>query len=283
MTWTILSVLDWTRAHFESKKLSSPRLDAELIMGHALSLERVMLYAHFDRPLGQEELTAIRGLVARRARGEPMAHLVGKKEIWSLTFEVTPDVLIPRPDTETLIELCVTKMKTRETPVIADVGTGTGCIAIALAKELPAAKVTAIDISPKALAIAEKNRERHAMNERVSLVESDLLASIPENADFDLIAANLPYIAREEIPKLMRDVKDFEPHLALDGGPDGLDLVRRLVLEARTRLREGGVLALEIGYDQRERTEAILAEAGYREIEAHQDPGEHDRVVLGVR
>lgn len=283
MSWTILSVLDWTRTHFEAKQLSSPRLDAELILGHALGLQRVMLYAHFDRPLGQEELGKIRALVARRARGEPMAHLLGEKELWSMSFEVSADVLIPRPDTETLIELCVARLKNVEAPVLADVGTGSGCIALALAKELPRAQMYAIDISPKALAVAAKNREKHGLAERVELLESDLLARVPAELSFDLIAANLPYIARAELPKLMRDVRDFEPHLALDGGPDGLDLVRRLILEAKPRLKEGGALVLEIGWDQRERTEALFHDAGYRDVEAHKDPGEHDRVVLAVR
>lgn len=280
MSWTILSVLDWTRGHFEQKGISSPRLDAEIILSHALQLQRVMLYAKFDQPLSPDELTKIRGFVARRARGEPIAHLTGEKELWSMAFEVSADVLIPRPDTETLIELCAARLKDVESPRIADVGTGSGCIALALANELKSAQVTAIDVSDKALAVAAKNRDKHGLGERVALVKSDLFAAVPAGR-FHLIAANLPYIARDEIPKLMRDVRDFEPHLALDGGPDGLDLIRRLIPQAKDRLEPGGTLALEIGWDQRERTVALLAEHGFIEVEAHKDPGDNDRVVIG--
>jgi release factor glutamine methyltransferase len=281
VTWTILSVLDWTRGHFESKGIEPPRLDAEVILAHALGLQRVMLYAKFDQPLGAEELAKIRGLVARRARGEPIAYLTGEKEIWSMSLEVTPDVLIPRPDTETLIELCIERLKSAEAPRILDVGTGTGCIALALAKELPRAKVTAVDVSPKALAVAAKNRAKHGLDERVELVESDLLAAV--RGPFDLIAANLPYVASAEIPKLMRDVRDFEPKLALDGGPEGLDLIARLAAEALPNLSPGGALALEIGWDQRAKVEALLGRIGYSAIASHRDPGGRDRVVLGER
>jgi release factor glutamine methyltransferase len=274
-----MAVLDWVRGHFESKQIASPRLDAELLLSHALGMQRVMLYARFDQPLGPEELALIRGLVARRARGEPIAHLTGEKELWSMRFEVNADVLIPRPDTETLIELCIARMIAVEGPRIADVGTGSGCIALALAKDLPNAKVTAIDVSAKALAVAEKNRLRHGLGDRVELVESDLFAAVPAGS-FDLIAANLPYIAKSEIPELMRDVRDFEPHLALDGGPDGLDLIRRLAAEAKQRLVPGGLLALEIGWDQKAAVEALLSEGGWQQIETHKDLGDNDRVVL---
>src|SRR5262245_55389974 len=153
-------------------------------------MQRVMLYAKFDQPLSQDELAGIRALVARRARGEPVAYVTGEKEIWSMTFEVTPDTLIPRPDTETLIELCVARMKEVDAPVIADVGTGTGCIALALAKELSSARVSAIDVSAKALAVATRNRARHQLDDRVTMIESDLLRAVPAEPRFHLIAAN---------------------------------------------------------------------------------------------
>lgn len=282
--WTILSVLDWTRGHFESLGLETPRLDAEVILAHALGTSRVMLYARFDQPLQPEELAKIRSLVARRARREPIAYLTQEREIYSMAFEVSPAVLIPRPDTETLIEACLAGLTGVEAPRIVDVGTGSGCIALVLAKNLPSADVTGIDVSPEALTVASRNRERHGLTDRVQLIEGDLLTSAPETLrGLDLIVANLPYIASGQISTLMRDVRDFEPHLALDGGNDGLDLIRRLVPEALERLRPGGFLALEIGWDQRVRVETILSEAGYADVQSLVDPGGQDRVVTGRR
>lgn len=280
--WTILGVLDWTKSHFESKKLDTPRLDAELILGHVLGLQRVMLYARFDQPLGGEELTKIRGMVARRARGEPMAYIVGEREFYGVELEVTPAVLIPRPDTETVVDVTLGLLEGHEHPVIADVGTGSGAIALALAKTKSDVKVYALDRSRAALDVATRNTAKHALGDRVTLLESDLLAALPADAPkLDLIAANLPYIATAVIPTLMRDVRDFEPRLALDGGPDGLDLVRRLVEEAKAHLTPGGSLVLEIGYDQGPRTKALLEGAGYEATAIVKDLGANDRVVHG--
>ncbi|MCK6549142.1 peptide chain release factor N(5)-glutamine methyltransferase [Myxococcota bacterium] len=281
-TWTILGVLEWTKGHFEAKKLDTPRLDAELILGHVLGLQRVMLYARFDQPLGAEELAKIRSMVARRARGEPMAYIVGEREFYGLALEVTPAVLIPRPDTETLVDVALKLLADRARPVLADVGTGSGAIALALAHEKKDARVYALDRSPAALEVATRNTAKHALQDRVTLHESDLLSGLPADAPkLDLVAANLPYIASAVIPTLMRDVRDFEPKLALDGGPDGLDLVRRLVADAKAHLAPGGWLVLEIGYDQGHATKDLLDRAGYADTAITKDLGGNDRVVSG--
>lgn len=282
--WTILSVLDWTRTHFESKGLGSPRLDAELILAKVLGLQRVMLYARFDQPLRPEELAQIRALVARRSRREPMAYLLEERELYGLPFEVTPEVLIPRPDTELLIDVALELLRGVEAPSIADVGTGSGCVAIVLAKELPTARVEASDTSPGALAVARRNAAKNGVAERVSFLEGDLLSARPAGAaPLHLVTANLPYIPTAVIPTLEPDVRDFEPRSALDGGPDGLGPIRRLVAQAPAHLRPGGVLALEIGHDQRDRALALLAAAGLEEPTARRDLGGHDRVVFARR
>ncbi len=282
--WSILEVLDWTRGHFEKKGLTSPRLDAEVIIAHALGLKRVMLYAKHDQPLVPEELAKIRTLVARRANAEPIAHLVGSREFWSLDFEVTKDTLVPRPDTETLVEVALDVSRDRGVATIVDVGTGTGCVAITLATELKDAKVWALEISEPARAVANRNLERHAVSDRVTVLASDLLHALPHDVPpIDLLVANLPYIPSGDLPKLMADVRDHEPSLALDGGRDGLDLVRRLVDQAPERLAPGGALVLEAGYDQHLAIRGLLERAGFVDVATVKDPGDHERITWGRR
>jgi release factor glutamine methyltransferase len=283
-TWTILKVLDWTRKWFAERQIEPARLEAEVLIASALGLTRVMLYAHFDRPLDDAERDRIRGLVRRRATGEPVAYLVGEREFWSLDFEVGPGVLVPRPDTETLVEEALVELDAIDAAAgrIADVGTGSGCVAIALAHERKQLTVFALDRSPEALAIAGRNVARHGLEDRVRLRPSDLLAGLPEEArPLDLVVANLPYIPTGDLAGLPRDVRDFEPRLALDGGPDGLALVRRLVAEARSALRPGGAIALEAGFDQLDRVSAILGEAGYVDVRVRRDYGGQPRVACG--
>jgi release factor glutamine methyltransferase len=281
-TWTILQVLDWTRAHFEQKGLAAPRLDAEVLIAHALGLARVMLYAKFDQPLLPHELESIRGLVARRARGEPVAYLTGRREFWSLDLAVTADTLIPRPDTETLVEVALEALPASGEPVVVDVGTGTGAIALALATERKAARVYATDVSEAALAVARGNAERLGLA-RVTFVQGDLLDALPPDAGpIDLLVSNLPYIPSADIAHLMPDVRLFEPRLALDGGPDGLDLVRRLLRQLAGRLAPGARVVLEAGHDQLDAVAALLREAGAAEATITRDPGGHPRVAAGV-
>lgn len=282
--WSILEVLDWTRTHFEKKGLASPRLDAEVLIAHALGLKRVMLYAKYDQPLVPEELAKIRNLVARRANAEPIAHLTGSREFWSLDFEVTKDTLVPRPDTETLIEVALDASRGREVATIVDVGTGTGCIAIVLATELADAKVWALEISEAARAVANRNVDKHAVGDRVTVLASDLLHALPHDVPrIDLLVANLPYIPSGDIANLMADVRDHEPSLALDGGRDGLDLVRRLVEQAPERMTPGGALVLEAGYDQHAATRALLDRGGFVDIATVKDAGDNERITWGRR
>jgi release factor glutamine methyltransferase len=281
-TWTILKVLDWTRGHFEAKGLESPRLDAELILAEVLKIQRVMLYARFDQPLGGDELAKIRGLVARRAKREPLAYLLGKKEFWSLDFEVTPATLIPRPDTETLVEVALRRLKGRAAPRVADVGTGSGCVAIAIAKELADAQVSALEIAEATRAVAQRNVDKHQLGDRVEVLSSDLLSGIGDRR-FDLIVANLPYIRSDEWPTLMPDVRDFEPRLALESGEDGLVLIRRLIGEAASALSPDGSLALEAAPAQASTIRGALEAAGYVEIATENDDAGLARVTHGRR
>ncbi len=279
-SWTLMKVLDWTRGHFEAKGIDNPRLDAELILAHVLKMQRVMLYARFDQPLQSSELEQIRTMVARRARHEPMAYLLGSKEFWSVELGIGPGVLIPRPDTETLIEVCLKRMDKEQITAVADVGTGSGAIALALGKECPNASVYGLEVSSEAREIATRNTKKNALSDRVQIVESNLLSGLkPENLPLDILAANLPYIPSEDMAGLMEDVRNFEPHLALDGGPDGLDLIRALIQEAPKVLRPGGLIALEAGHEQIETIGELLGQAGFGQIELSRDLADLLRVA----
>jgi release factor glutamine methyltransferase len=298
--WTILEVLKWTTSRFAERGLASPRLDAELLAAHAFGLARIALYAQFDRPLQPTELGALRALVKRRQAGEPVAYITGRKEFWSLDLAVDPRVLIPRPDTETAVELVLdllrpprpqpreedsTEKATATTaavvqppPVrIADIGTGSGAIALALKRELPHAEVTAVDVSPDALTVARGNADKLGLV--IDFVSGSLAAPLAGRAPFDVIVANLPYIPRAEIAGLAPEVQT-EPRLALDGGPDGLDLVRQLVLQAGALLRPGGRLVLEIGQGQAAATAALCRAAGFASVGTRRDLDGVERVVF---
>jgi release factor glutamine methyltransferase len=277
--WTTLKVLNWTAGRFAERSLGSPRLDAEVLLGHALKLSRVQLYTGHDKPLGPDELTAFRDLVRRRLAGEPVAYLVGEQEFWSLALKVDPRVLIPRRDTETLVEVGLAAARTVAGPLVADVCTGSGAVALALAHELPDARVVGSDLSPGALAVARENVARHGLGARVALVVADLLE--PLAGPFDLILSNPPYVPSAEIATLTAEVRR-EPRAALDGGPDGLALIRRLVPQAAARLRRGGVLALEHACDQGPRVAALLGAAGLVDVTTVRDLAGLDRVTRGT-
>lgn len=280
-SWTILKVLDSTRAWFEKRGLESPRLDAEVLIADALGLPRVMLYAHFDRLLVEDELAKIRERVRRRGNREPVAYITRTREFWSLPLEVDTNVLIPRPDTETLVEVALELAKASGAKQLADVGTGSGCIALALAKELPEATLTAFDVSAAALGVAARNAERHGVSDRVRFVESDLLQGASE-LRFDLVAANLPYISEAEHASLASDVKDHEPRLALVGGADGLDPIRRLIEQAPEHLRPGAAIVLEAGATQLGAVVQLLEARGFRDVAVKKDYGDLDRVAFAT-
>ena len=292
----MLDVLRWTTGRFEARGLATPRLDAEILLAHALGLQRVQLYVQFDRPLTVAERAAVRELVRRRQAGESVAYVIGKKEFWGLELAVDARVLVPRPDTETLVDEALARLAEMATttatttaaarpegtppPRLADVGTGSGAIAVVLAKQRPDAQVTASDRSPEALAVARANAERHGA--AITFVEGDLAAPLAALAPFDLVAANLPYIPSAEIDALAAEVR-AEPRLALDGGADGLALVRRLVADAPALLAAGGALVLEVGAGQARATAALLEAVGFRDLRLRRDLGEIERVVSGVK
>jgi release factor glutamine methyltransferase len=278
--WTVLDVIRWTAARFGERGLATPRLDAELIVAHVLALPRIQLYVQSDRPLSAAELGDIRGLIKRRQAGESVAYLVGKKEFWGLELAVDARVLVPRPDTETLIEEARARLEGLEAPRIADVGTGSGALAVTLAKLRPDAVVFASDVSVGALEVARGNAER--LGVAVTFLEGDLAAPLLPHAPFRLIVANLPYIPSGALAALPPEVR-AEPALALDGGADGLDLVRRLIGAAPALLAVGGALALEIGAGQAAATSALLTAAGFVEISVRPDLAGVERVVAGVR
>lgn len=280
-TWTIRRVLAWTQGFFREKGIDTARLDAELIISDALGVDRVRLYTDHDKPLLPDELTVIREGVRRRARREPVAYITGRRGFWSLDLHVDSRVLIPRPDTERLVELALDRLKGVEAPQIADIGTGSGCIALALAAERPDAAVVAVDRSADALAVARENAAALSL-ENVRFVEGDLLE--PVSGPLDLVASNPPYIPSAEVDRLMPDVRQFEPRGALDGGPDGLDVIRRLVPAAAERLKPGGRLLFEIGHDQGDDARALVeADPRFAEVAVHQDYGGRDRVVEALR
>lgn len=281
-TWTILEVLQWTTARFQERGLESPRLDAELLAAHAFGLTRVQLYTQFDRPLQAAELATYRELVKRRQGGEPVAYLTGRKEFWSLDLAVDRRVLIPRPDTETAVEEALERLGAtdRQGARIADVGTGSGAIALALAKVRPGNEVIACDVSADALAVARGNAERLGL--AVTFLEGHLTEPLRGLAPFDLIVANLPYVPAGEISGLAPEVR-AEPWLALDGGADGLALVRTLVAAVPALLAPGGAVVLEIGQGQAAETAALCRAAGLEEVRARADLGGIERVVSGRR
>jgi release factor glutamine methyltransferase len=262
--WTVERVLNWTRGYFERRQVDSPRLGAELILAHVLNTQRIKLYTNYQRPLADGELTSIRGLVQRAGEEEPIAYLTGQAHFFNLEFVVTRDVLIPRPDTETLVEQTLALSRHTggfESPRVLDLCTGSGCVAIAIATNQKNAQVIATDISEAALAVAKQNVEKHNLADRVTLLHGDLfgaLAGYVDPAPFDVIVSNPPYIASGQIEGLPKNVRDYEPRLALDGGSDGLGPHRRILDGAADRLRRGGRVFLEIAYDQEEAALGLL-------------------------
>ncbi len=283
--WTILSILEWTTGYFRTHAVDSPRLDAEILLAHSLGLRRIDLYLRYDQPLGADERAAFKALVRRRAAREPVAYIVGRREFWGLDLLVGPEVLTPRPETERLVETALAFADGCETPRILDLGTGSGCIALALAHGCPGARVFATDISRPALAAARENIRRHDLTERVQLAAgADLDVFAPPRARFDLIVSNPPYIPSKDIQTLAPEVRDYEPRVALDGGEDGLAVYRRIVPTAAACLRPGGGLILEIGWDQRRAVTQLAQSTGlYRDIGCIADYSGRDRVLRMVR
>ncbi|MDJ0762272.1 MAG: peptide chain release factor N(5)-glutamine methyltransferase [Myxococcota bacterium] len=255
-TWTIKDVLEWAAADFKKRSYDHPRLEAEVLLAHVLSIPRINLYTEFDRPLIEEERTAYRNAILRRQTGEPAAYIVGHKEFWSLDFDVTSHVLVPRPETELLVATAL-KIAIPTGPFL-DLCTGSGCVAIALASECRKAEIDAVDISPQACEVARRNALRHQVEARVTVFEGDLFAPLPMGRTYAAITANPPYVRNSDMAALAPEVLQ-EPDIALAGGTDGLDVTRRIVANAPSRLMPGGALIVEI--DPRQAT-ALLNEVG---------------------
>jgi release factor glutamine methyltransferase len=288
--WTVRRLLEWTPSFFSRKHLESPRLCAEILLAHVLSWPRIKLYTHYEFTLGEKELAAFRELVRRAAEHEPVAYLTGKAHFFSLEFHVTPDVLIPRPETETLVENVIQLARHQtglESPRVLDLCTGSGCIAAAISHNLKTANLLATDISQAAVEIARGNIQSLGLADRVVVEQGDLfepLKRIVDRQPFHLIVANPPYIETAELSKLERNVRDYEPKAALDGGLDGLAVHRRILAQAPDRLLPEGRIFLEIAYNQGELALQIAAEhpafAGAKILKDHAG---HDRVLTAQR
>lgn len=282
-TKTVLEVITATTAFFQKSGIESPRLNIEHLLAHVLKKKRMDLYMEFERPLAESELAPLRDLVRRRAQREPLQHLLGTVEFLGLTLKSDARALIPRPETEQLCEMLATEAKSADciwkNGAIADVGTGSGCIALALAHALPDARVTGLDASDDALALAIENAERTGLATRVTFQKSDLLAAT--EGQFDLIVANLPYIPTADLAALQPEVQR-DPSAALDGGADGLDIIRRLLPQAHATLRSGGMLALEVGHNQTAILAAELSTNGWRDVKILKDHQGRDRFLFAT-
>jgi release factor glutamine methyltransferase len=280
--WTVESLLRWATEDFRARGIESPRLDAELLLARALGATRIQLVVNAKRPLAEGELGAMRELVKRRRGREPIAYILGEREFYGRTFRVDRRVLVPRPDTETLVSVALARTRAVSLSMRAlDLCTGSGCVAVTLGRERPTASVFASDISVDALEVARENALRLGAY-KVALRQGDLYAAVEAERRFDLVTANPPYIQSDEMASLMPDVRDHEPRLALEGGDDGLTLLRRIVSEAPVHLTAGGVLAVEVGAGQAASVVSLLVASGLSRVEVEQDYGRIERVVSGV-
>jgi release factor glutamine methyltransferase len=283
-SWTVQRVLGWATQDFEKRGLPTARLDAEVLLAHVLGCERIRLFVEATRVLGEAELGAYREVIRRRRTGEPVAYVVGRREFFGLDFAVDSRVLIPRPDTETLVDVALDRTRAWSMHGRAlDLCTGSGCVAIAFARQRPTWEVIGIDLDADALEVARANALRLGAVHALRFLPGDLDAPLDPNERFDLVTANPPYIPTAECDELDPGVRDFEPRLALDGGQDGLTVMRRVVETARACLVPEGVVALEVGFDQASRVADLLEGAGFSAIERRRDYGGHERVVSGRR
>jgi release factor glutamine methyltransferase len=284
-TWTLGALLDWTAKHLAQKGAEFPRLDAEVLLAHVVGCKRIDLYGlRFAEEATPDVRQKYKELIRRRVEGCPVAYLVGKKEFHGLEFEVGSAVLIPRPDSEHVIVECLALAKGMAAPLIIDIGVGSGNLAVTLAKNLPAAQLTATDQSADALHVAKANAAKHGVLDRIRFFHGDLFEPIPASETFDIVVSNPPYIALEAIPNLAPGVRDFEPRLALDGGPGGFVVFERLVSQAAEHLRKGGHLIVEIGAPQEKQArQFIVANPAYELAATTYDYSGHPRVLKARR
>lgn len=279
--WTVKAALDWTREYLADKSDEHPRRSAEWLLSAATGLSRVELYAYHDRPLSPEERATLRESVKRRAAGEPLQYVTGEVAFRHLVVKVRPGVLIPRPETEVLVGEVLAALSGVEAPLVADPCTGSGVVALAVAQEHPGSRVWATDLSPVAVEVAVANAARLELDDAVTVLESDLLHALPNElrGRLDAVVSNPPYVPSADVPGLPAEVAGFEPHLALDGGPDGLDVFRRLAAEAARWLRPGGTFAVELD-ERRVQSAAQEALEWYEEVRVVSDLAGRDRVLV---
>lgn len=296
-TWTIQKLLNWITEYLTERSIDSPRLSAELLLSGVLETERIELYTQFDKPVAKRELDKLHELVKRAGQDEPIAYLIGKTEFYSLELNITPDCMIPRPETELLVQRAIEFLRTRPAPLqcearpgtqlVCDLCTGSGCIAVAVAKNFPDARIIATDICDAALNVAAENVEKHQLKDRIKLLHGDLFDPIMPQLDvdkFDLIVCNPPYVSAAEYEKLDRNVKDYEPKSALFAGADGLDIYRRICVKADQFLKSDAGLMLEIGFAQGRAVRELLEQTGaFAEIKIEKDLHNNDRLVIACK
>lgn len=287
-TWTIQRLLNWVTEYLKDKGVDSPRLSAELLLSHTLDMARIELYTKYDTVVEHRQLDQLHDLVKRAGQHEPVAYLVGETEFYSLTLKVTPDCMIPRPETELLVQRAIEFLRTRiGEQLVCDLCTGCGCVAVAIAKNHPNARVIATDISEAALGVAAENVAEHQLHDRVDLLCGDLFDPLvlESAADkFDLIVCNPPYVSADEFEALDRNVRDYEPRSALFAGADGLDVYRRIIKDVDQLLKLDAALMLEIGYSHGPAVRELLRQSGtFAEIKIEKDAGDNDRVVIATR
>src|SRR5690554_5729970 len=275
--YTIGELISLSAGYLESKGCSSARLDAELLLGHVLGLDRLDLYLNFDKPLSSREVDEYRQYIGRRGQRVPLAYLTGQREFYSLPIHVSPDVLIPRPETEFVVDKTLEVLEAGQPANILELGTGSGAIALALACQDPLFRITAVDVSQEALKVAEANAKRLEVDSQVVFLQSDLFENV--TGTYRVICSNPPYIKRDELPRLSPEVQT-EPALALDGGPDGLEFYRRILGQAASLLEQPGFVVLEIGWDQGPDVRAIGEKSGFTWLETAWDYSGKDRVVV---
>lgn len=288
-TWTVLKLLEWTTNYFKQNGSESARLDAELLLSEARGCERIELYTAFNEEPNEQVRTAFRELVRRRGEGTPVAYLLGRKEFYSMSFRVNEHTLIPRPETEHLIIEVLDEVKRQNrvddsSLAIADVGTGSGIIAVCLAKHLPKANVTAVDASAAAIEVAKSNAKKHEVADRVAFQEGDLLASLPAEPSFDFICSNPPYVSQQEYDQLDAEVKDFEPKLALLAGLTGTEIIDRLIPESASRLKPSGHLLIELSPMIADQVvDTLQANSAFEATRAIKDLAGHKRIIASRR
>jgi release factor glutamine methyltransferase len=286
--WTIQKLLNWVTQYLTDKGIESPRLSAELLLSEVLKLQRIELYTHYDTPVAKQDLDKLHELVKRAGQNEPISYLVGKTEFYSMELLVTPDCLIPRQETELLVQRAIEFLRTRKgRQSVCDLCTGCGCIAVAIAKNFQNVDIIATDICDKALAVAARNIQKHQLQEKITLLSGDLFDPIIPKLDtekFDLIVCNPPYVSEAEYENLDKNVRNYEPRLALFAGVDGLDIYRRIFEKVDRFLKPNAALILEIGFAQGPAVREMLEQTGaFAEIKIEKDFHNNDRIITAMR